>query len=207
VQASSGSLTAPHLILATNAYTGDLWPGLRRSVVPIFSGVVATEPLSPELAAQVLPSRSVLYEMGSITTYYRMDAFDRLLMGGRSTMRDASGPEAFGYLSRYALRLWPALRDVRWTHGWNGQLAYTIDHYPHFHEPAPGVLVCLGYNGRGVAMATAMGHELARRILGTPVAELDMPITSLKEIPFHGLWRQAAAARVVYGRIRDSLGI
>jgi glycine/D-amino acid oxidase-like deaminating enzyme len=69
------------------------------------------------------------------------------------------------------------------------------------------VLVCLGYNGRGVAMATAMGAELARRALGTPAADLNMPLTDLREIPFHGLWRQAATARVVYGRIRDSLGL
>ncbi len=207
VQAARGSLSAAKVILATNGYTTDLWPGLRRSIIPVFSGITATEPLPADLAAQVMPTRSVLYEMESITTYYRMDAYNRLLMGGRSTMRDRSGPQGFAYLARYAQRLWPALRNVTWTHGWNGQLALTMDHYPHFHAPAPGVLVCLGYNGRGVAMATAMGRELARHVLGTPVAERNMPVTDLREIPFHGLWRQAAAARVVYGRIRDTLGL
>jgi len=207
VQAADGSVTASTAILATNGYTGDLWPGLRRSVVPVFSGITATEPLPPALAARILPSRSVVYEAETLTTYYRLDAFNRLLMGGRSTMRDQSGPDGFAYLSRYAQRLWPDLAGVKWTHGWNGQLALTTDHYPHFHEPAPGVLVCLGYNGRGVAMATAMGAELARRALGTPAADLNMPLTDLREIPFHGLWRQAATARVVYGRIRDSLGL
>jgi glycine/D-amino acid oxidase-like deaminating enzyme len=207
LQAAAGAVSAPHVILATNGYTDNLWPGLRRSVVPVFSGITATEPLPDNLAAAVMPTRSVLYEMESITTYYRLDAFNRLLMGGRSMMRSLSGPDGFTYLARYARRLWPALRDVRWTHGWNGQLAITTDHYPHFHEPAPGVLVCLGYNGRGVAMATAMGGELARRVLGTPAAELNMPVTDLREIPFHGLWKQASMARVVYGRIRDSLGL
>jgi glycine/D-amino acid oxidase-like deaminating enzyme len=206
-QTAHGSLAAPHLVIATNGYTGDLWPGLRRSVVPVFSGITATEPLPDHLAASIMPTRSVLYEAESITTYYRVDPFNRLLMGGRSTMRDVSGPDGFAYLARYACRLWPTLRDIAWTHGWNGQLAITADHYPHFHEPAEGVLVCLGYNGRGVAMSTAMGRELARRVMGTPAPELDMPVTTLKEIPFHGLWRQAAAARVVYGRIRDSLGL
>lgn len=63
----------------------------------------------------------------------------------------------------YAARLWPELGGVTWTHGWNGQLAMTLDHYPHLHEPAPGLLIGLGYNGRGVAMGT-MGRQLARRI-------------------------------------------
>ncbi|WP_163484841.1 FAD-dependent oxidoreductase, partial [Escherichia coli] len=72
-----------------------------------------------------------------------------------------SGPENFLALSHYARRLWPDLADRNWTHGWNGRVAVTTDHLPHFHEPAPSVIAALGYNGRGVAMATAMGREIA----------------------------------------------
>jgi glycine/D-amino acid oxidase-like deaminating enzyme len=111
------------------------------------------------------------------------------------------------FLRRYAERLWPAMKGIRWTHGWNGQLAITLDHYPHIHEPAPGVTVCLGYNGRGVAMASAMGPQLAKRILGGRQDEIDMPITDLKPVPFHALWRTGVAARIAYGRIRDYLHI
>jgi hypothetical protein len=68
------------------------------------------------------------------------------------------------------------------------------------------VLVCLGYNGRGVAMSTVMGPQLARRVTGGGSAEIDIPITTMKEMPFHALWRSAVTARVVYGRIRDWLG-
>ena len=99
------------------------------------------------------------------------------------------------------------MKGTAWSHFWNGQLAVTTDHYPHFHEPAPGVLAALAYNGRGVAMATAMGTQIAARILGAAPGELDMPITNVREIPFHGLWRSALAARMAYGRIRDSLGL
>ena len=122
-------------------------------------------------------------------------------------VRDVSRPEELRYLIDYAELLWPSLRGVRWTHAWSGQLAITPDHYPHIHEPADGVLVCLGYNGRGVAMSTAMGPELARRILGGREADIAMPITGLQEIPLHGLWKSAVEARVAYGRVRDFLGL
>ena len=69
------------------------------------------------------------------------------------------------------------------------------------------MLAALAYNGRGVAMATAMGTQIAERFLGADPAALSMPITGLKEIPFHGLWKSAVSARLVYGRIRDSLGL
>ena len=204
VETPTGTVRADKLILATNGYTGDLWPNLRRSIVPVYSAIVASEPLPDAIAQTIMPTRSVLYEMGSVTVYYRLDRGNRLLMGGRSRRRDISEPHELQYLIDYALRLWPALHGIRWTHAWSGQLAVTQDHYPHVHEPDESVLVCLGYNGRGVAMSTAMGPQIARRVLG---GEIDMPITTLKEIPFHALWRSAVTARVIYGRIRDYLGV
>jgi glycine/D-amino acid oxidase-like deaminating enzyme len=207
LETAHGVVIADKLILATNGYTDDLWPGLRRSIVPLFSAIASTEPLLEQLVQSIMPSRSSLYEIGSITVYYRIGTDNRLLMGGRSVQRDVTAPDQLRYLTDYAVRLWPALSGVRWTHGWSGRLAYTPDHYPHIHEPAENVLVCLGYNGRGVAMSSAMGPQLARRVVGGRTADIDMPITTMREIPFHALWRSGAAARVAYGRVRDMLGL
>jgi hypothetical protein len=81
----------------------------------------------------------------------------------------------------------------------------TRDHYPHIHEPAPGVSICLGYNGRGVAMGTAMGTQLARRILN-PSAPFDMPVTAMKGIALHAMWPLGVRAAIAYGRMKDALG-
>ncbi|HVX77748.1 MAG TPA: FAD-binding oxidoreductase [Bradyrhizobium sp.] len=205
VTTERGEVQADWLVLATNGYTDDLWKDLRRTVVPVFSGIVASEPLSEALTSVILPERPSVYEIGSITTYYRLDENGRMLIGGRSVLSSRSGPEPFKGLSRYACRLWPSLQSCRWTHGWNGRVAVTTDYYPHFHEPAQNVIAALGYNGRGVAMATAMGGEIARRILGTPASELDMPVTDIRPIPFHAFWPVGAALRIAYGRIRDAL--
>jgi glycine/D-amino acid oxidase-like deaminating enzyme len=203
----SGTVQADRVILATNGYTDDLWPGLRRTVVPVYSGIVATEPIPEAIARAVFPRRSSLYELGRVTVYYRLDALNRLLMGGRCQQWDATRAVEMPFLARYAHRLWPQLRPFKFTHGWNGQIAATMDHYPHIHEPAPGILVCLGYNGRGVAMATAMGPELARRLLGGAPIEINMPITDMRGIPLHGFWRVGVAARMAYDRVRDHLRI
>ncbi len=207
VATPTGTVRADKLVLATNGYSDDLWSGLRRSIVPVFSAIVASEKLPEALTRDIMPTRSVLYEMGRVTVYYRLDRDNRLLMGGRCVQRDIAEPDELRYLIDYAHRLWPALRGIGWTHAWSGQLAVTRDHYPHVHEPHDDVLVCLGYNGRGVAMSTAMGPQLARRIMGGRTAELDMPITTMREIPFHALWRSAVSARMIHGRIRDWLGI
>jgi glycine/D-amino acid oxidase-like deaminating enzyme len=198
---------AEKVLIATNGFTDDLWPDLRCTIVPVFSSIAATETLPDDLARQIMPTRSVLYESGHITVYYRVDAANRLLMGGRGPMQWIRDPSAVAYLMRYAIKLWPALRGISWTHGWNSRLAMTADHYPHVHEPGPGALVYLGCNGRGVALATAMGQQLAKRLIGGETAEIDMPITSLRPIRFHALWPVAVKSVVLYGRIRDRLGL
>jgi glycine/D-amino acid oxidase-like deaminating enzyme len=207
VATPSGAVAADRIVIGTNGYTDNLWPGLRQSIVPVWSGITATEPLSEAQLRQVMPGGGVLYELGSITVYYRVDATNRLLMGGRSKLREMGGPAGFGYLQRYAEKLWPVLRGIRWGHGWNGQLGMTADHYPHLHEPEPDVLIALGYNGRGVAMATAMGGLVARRIGGEVAEGLDMPFTDLKPIPFHAFWPLAVQGRLAWGRMKDRLGL
>lgn len=203
----AGVVRADMVVLGTNGYTDDLWPGLRRSVVPVFSSIVATAPLAPEVARGILPLRGSLYESGNITVYLRVDQAGRLLIGGRGPQRPIDGPGPVRYLVRYAERLWPVLAGAAWTHGWNGQLAMTRDHYPHIHEPAPGLYACLGYNGRGVALSTAMGGEIAKLATGTPARDIAMPVTPIRPMAFHGFWRLGVMAKVMEGRIRDRLGL
>lgn len=199
-----GEVSADQVVLATNGYTGALWPGLRQTVVPVFSSICATAPLPPELAASILPGGSVLWEQGRVTVYCRTDVAGRMLLGGRGLQRNFSGPEGLRYLQRLGEQRWPGLRGAAWTHGWNGQLAVTPDHYPHLHELAPGLLTFLGCNGRGVALATAMGRELAGRLLGEEPA---LPFSTPAKIPLHPFWKLGVTAAVTKGRVLDRLGL
>jgi len=200
------SVTASNVVIATNGYTDRIWPPLARTIVPLFGAIAASEPLSEAAGRGIMPGRPVLYESGAITVYYRIDAGQRLLIGGRGPMREIDSVASIAHLTAYARRLWPILDAVRWTHAWGGRLAMTRDHYPHVHEPARGVLICLGYNGRGVAMATTMGARLARRITHAD-EPFDMPITDMKTIALHPFWPMAVKAAILHGRVSDFLGI
>ncbi|RWE34787.1 MAG: FAD-binding oxidoreductase [Mesorhizobium sp.] len=207
LKTADGSVSAEKVLVATNGYTGNLWPGLEQSLVPVFSAIAATEPLAPAVAAAILPERPVLYEAGNITVYYRIDAQNRLLMGGRGPMRPIGDASAIRYLTDYALRLWPVLAGTGWTHGWNGRVAITKDHLLHVHEPEDGILICLGYNGRGVAMASAMGNALANRLRGDETMPFPMPISGLKPIRFHRFWPLGVKAAILSGRVKDRFGL
>lgn len=206
VATSTGSVIAEHVVLATNGYTDNLWPELRRTIVPVFGAIAATAILPDGIAQSVMPSRAVLYEIGTVTVYYRLDGSGRLLIGGRGPMREISSTSAIPHLLAYARNLWPSLREVQWSHAWGGRLAMTRDQYPHVHEPARGVLACLGFNGRGIAMATAMGDQIAKRIL-SPNGDFDMPITNMKTIGLHAFWPLAVRAVIARGRLSAFLGM
>ena len=113
LETPSGTVLAERVILATNGYTDDLWPGLRQTVVPVYSGIVATEPIPEEIARDVFPKRSSLYELGRVTVYYRLDASNRLLMGGRCQQRDVTHATQMPFLARYVHRLWPQLQALQ----------------------------------------------------------------------------------------------
>src|SRR5579859_2158494 len=201
------TILADKILIATNGFTDDLWPGLRRTIVPVFSAIAATDRLPDEIAEAVLPARCSTYESGRITVYFRVDQANRLLMGGRGPMRPITRPDQIAYLTRYAARLWPALEAIPWRYGWNSQLAMTKDHWPHIHEPAENALAYLGCNGRGVALGTAMGRQLANRLIHGRAFNLDMPVLSMKPIRFHNLWPLGVRAAVMHGLICDRLGL
>jgi glycine/D-amino acid oxidase-like deaminating enzyme len=200
------AVQADRVLIATDGYSDGLVPGLARSVIPIFSAIIATAPLSAELASSLLPDRPVVYETGNITIYYRRDASNRLLMGGRGPQRKTLKREDFRHLVNYARLLWPALARVEWTHWWNGQFALTSDFYPRLHMPQPGLFVMLGYSGRGVALSSAMGAELASVLAGAAPSSFPLPVTPVRTMPLHRFWRLGVNARVAYGRLLDRLG-
>lgn len=202
-----GTVTAEKVIVGTNGYTGDLIPDLKRTIVPVYSSIAATEPLDPAMARKIMPAGGVLYEAARITVYYRLDKNRRLLMGGRGPQRPGASAASLRHLTNYAARLWPDLKSVAWTHAWNGQVALTADQYPHVHEPRKGLIACLGYNGRGVAFSTVMGAELAKIASGKEDSAVHLPMTPIEPMRFHAFWRVGVAAKLIEMRLRDRFGL
>lgn len=183
-----GSLTADRVVIATNGYTDALWPGLRATILPFVSIQAATEPLSEAQRAAVLPRGTTFAGTRRSIIYGRYDRDGRLSIGCIGSFPEA--PQALGAFSRLKAgteRAFPALRGVRWDRIWGGRIAMTTDALPHLHEPAPGLTIGLGYNGRGVAMSAVMGRTLADRLLGRPERELPFAVTPITAVPFHRL--------------------
>jgi glycine/D-amino acid oxidase-like deaminating enzyme len=211
VRTAGGAVRADQLVIGTNAY-GDLagpgagpWPALPRTVIPVFSYQAATEPLPDAVRRTILPRGQVVSDTRRLLLYFRLDPAGRLVMGGRGRFHDATDPVLYRAVMARATRLYPQLGAPRWAFWWSGKVALTLDHVPHLHEPAPGVLAALGYNGRGVAMATALGKVLAERAQGLPADRLPLPPTPVRPIPFHGLRRPILGLAAGWKRLLDAV--
>ncbi len=208
VSTPSGSVRADRVIIGTNGYT-DLagargpWPGLARTVIPVYSYIAATRPLSDDLRQSILPKGQAVSDSRRLLRYFRLDAGGRMVMGGRGAMRESADRADYASIIGSALELYPALRAREWEFVWGGRVAVTLDHLPHLHEPVPGVHAGLGYNGRGVAMATVMGKVLADRVLGrgAPV----FPESALRPVPLHRWRRPFFEVIVAWKRALDRL--
>jgi len=202
--AGGPTISAERVLLATNGYTGDLWPHLEQTMLAANSFMVATEPLSGAAAQAILPGRETGSNTQRLLLYFRRDGEGRLLMGGRGHFAEPNGPQDFQHLERSVELLFPQLGRVKYEYRWAGRVAITRDFMPHVHEPAPGLIMALGYNGRGIATATAMGKHLAARMTGS-ASPFPFPITPIRPIPLHGLQRLYVAAGVTWFSMLDRI--
>ncbi len=204
VETSRGTtVTADRVVICTNGYTSELSPQLRQTAIAINSYQVATEPLGDNLRSAVLPEGQVLSDTRKLLLYFRLDHTGRLVMGGRGPFREPKGESDWAHLVRVIGKVFPALADVPIAFRWCGRIAVTRDHLPHLHEPAPGLLIDMGCQGRGIGLQTAMGKAMAEYIATSNAAALPFPFTPIEPIPFHGLQRLYVGAVVTWYRLTD----
>ena len=202
--AAGATVRAGRVVLATNAYSDALWPGLARSVVAVNSFQVATGPLSGNLDATILPTRAVASDTRRLLSYWRRDAGGRLVLGARGTFRDPRAANDFAHIERTLRRRYPALSERPIAFRWGGRVAMTPDHLPHLHEPEPGLVIPIGCQGRGVGLQSATGRWIAEYLLRGDPRALPLPVTPLRTIPLHGLRRLYVAAMLAYYKLRDA---
>jgi glycine/D-amino acid oxidase-like deaminating enzyme len=205
VRTSRGSLTAERVVIATNAYSDDLWPGLKRTIVPVFSFQMATRPVSDNVRGTLIPGRQAVSDTHGDLHFMRWTADNRLVTGGAMLSRIDLERRLQAHVGRRLQGLFPQMGEVTFDYVWAGYLAMTPDYFPRLHQLADGVATWIGCNGRGVALGTAMGVELAKWAANeVPIDELAMPATRLAPIPAHGFAKLVARSWIWLYRRRDA---
>ncbi|MGI9223503.1 MAG: NAD(P)/FAD-dependent oxidoreductase [Woeseiaceae bacterium] len=204
VQVPEGVVRAGTVLCCTNAYNHGI-PALRGVVIPLRTAQVASAPLSGSQSRSILPGGEAASDTQRLLTSFRLTADKRLIMGGASATGGDEHPGLLRQLHRAAQLRFPGLDGLSWDFGWSGYLALTQDHLPVIFKPAGGYYAGIGCNGRGIAMATVVGRELAEIVNGKLQHECDVPIRGVRKIP--GFWLRHAGilAGVLFNRAMDTV--
>jgi len=177
VRTTRGTVTADYVIRATEGYTPAL-PGLRRAIVPVYSLMIATEPLPDSVWDQIgLAGRPTFGDERHLIIYGQRTADGRFAFGGRgapyhlgSAVRPSFDrvPTVFAALHQILHELFPQMGDTAITHTWGGPVGIARDWCASVGlDRATGLGWAGGYVGKGVATTNLAGRTLADLILGT----------------------------------------
>ena len=171
-----GTIRADVIVRATEGYTAQL-PGMKRKLLPLYSLMVATEPLPAEAWEEIgWSGYETLHDGRHLLIYAQRTADDRIAIGGRGApyhfgSRIADGfdhdPDVFASLRRQIAELFPAAADAKVTHEWGGCLGVPRDWFSSVgFDRATGLGWAGGYVGDGVSTTNLAGRTLRDLILG-----------------------------------------
>lgn len=208
VHTPEGRVKAKFIVVAGNAYLGNLVPELAAKTMPCGSQVVATEPLREEVAKSLLPQDYCVEDCNYLLDYFRLTGDRRLIYGG-GVVYGAKDPANIEAMIRpMMLKTFPQLKNVKIDYAWTGNFLLTLSRLPQVGRIGDNIYYSQGCSGHGVTYTHLAGKILAEALRGQ--AERFDAFGSLPHYPFPGgrLFRVPFTAMGAwYYSLRDKLGL
>lgn len=166
ITTDTAQITADYVVLGCNGYLGNLERKTAARVMPINNFILATEPMSPEAAAQLIRNNYAVADSKFVVNYFRFSEDHRLLFGGSESYGYRFPKDIAAKVRKPMLQIFPQLKDTRIDYAWGGTLGITMNRMPDFRRLQGHILSASGYSGHGVAMATLGGKMAADAIRG-----------------------------------------
>jgi glycine/D-amino acid oxidase-like deaminating enzyme len=200
-----GVICAKQVLVATNGYTSKITPELHRRVIPVGSAMIATQELSPNLMAHLMPKRRVFGDTLRIHHYYQASPDGlRILFGGRlAGQAQTLRPKDFVHLYRDMVAVFPELDGVQVSHAWSGYVGYTKDTLPHLGRTGR-IHHAMGYCGSGIARASHGGHQVGLQMLGSEGAHTAWNDLPFEPMPFRRFARLGVQVATTWKRFQDT---
>ena len=194
VRTALGDVRAEVIVRATEGYTASL-RGHARTLAPVYSLMLATEPLPPEVWSEIgLESRPTFSDGRHLIIYGQRTADGRLAFGGRGapyyfgsriSPEQDRNPEVHAALWEVLVDMFPALHDAAVTHTWGGPLGIPRDWWASCgFDRSTGLAWSGGYVGDGVTTSNLGGRTLADLITGQDSDLVGLPWVNHRSKPW-----------------------
>jgi len=207
VHTAQGQVKAKFVIVACNAYIGELEPKLAKMSMPCGTQVITTEPLG-QLADEIIPSDYCVEDNNFLLDYYRLSGDKRLIFGG-GVIYGARDPAHIESILRPNMcKVFPQLKNTKIDYGWTGNFLLTLSRMPEVGKLADNIYYSQGCSGHGITFTHLIGRLLSEAIRGQ--AERFSAFERLPHYPFPGgrlLRVPLTAMGVAWYDLRDRLGV
>ncbi len=182
VKTPEGSIRAKMLLIATNAYQTPI-EGLSPSKytsVQYFQ--VATKALSSNDIKTILPNGEGCWDTASVMSSFRLDAYNRLIIGGIGNLSHSASWVHSNWAKRKIKALFPHLDNISIDYSWHGKIAMTSDHIPKILKLGNNAYSVFGYSGRGIGPGTYFGKAVSESLISADESSLPIsPISHYEE--------------------------
>lgn len=200
-----GQVECDQVIVACNAYLGNLVAGLNHRVMPVASYVIATQNLGEPRARSLIRDNEAAGDSNFVVDYFRLTADHRMLFGGRCSYSGIHPKDLAANMRPRLLHIFPQLDDVAIEFAWGGHIGITYNRLPDVGRQGRSIYYAHGFSGQGVILAGMLGKVLAEAVNGD-ASRFDV-FARIRHLPFPGggLRRPALTLGMLYYRLRDLL--
>ena len=203
IQFHGGRLAADSVLLATNALDTLLAPRFAKSVIPVVVHQIATVPLNEVNRETILPENHCASDTRRDIFAFRWTRDGRLVTGGMALgATGASRSVRNSFLTRLQSMV-SISGPCNVEFGWSGVIAVTRNLLPQVCELESGLIAAVGCCGRGLALSTAIGRELAAFLCTGDRSELSVPVAPPAPIPGKAFAQHLPRLLLPWYRMRD----
>ena len=159
-----GRVTADTVLIAGNSYHRLGRRRLAGMIFPASLGIIATAPLSPELARSVSPKDYGIYDTRFVLDYYRLTADNRMIFGSGTNYSGRDTSDLADSMRPAIETTLPQLRDVEIEFAWHGMDGISINRIPQLGRIGANVYYAQGYSGHGIATSHVVAEVMAKAI-------------------------------------------
>lgn len=193
IRTPEGDLHADRIVFATNAYSV-LFPQLASRQTPVYQHIVLSEPLTKDQLESIgWKLRIGLEDAREQIHYYRLTSDNRILMGGGNiqpifgnNVHQDRNEKVFLHLRKHVVKIYPQLKDLKFSHQWGGPVSITVDVSPAISTIGKNkrAIFSGGLLGHGVSMAPYNGLTIAEMLSGIKSKRTEMFFAGRKVIPW-----------------------
>jgi gamma-glutamylputrescine oxidase len=207
LRTANGEVRCKFVVFAGSTYLGDLVPELKARIMPAGTYVVASNPLTPELARSLIPNQAAVCDNNFILDYFRVSPDLRVIYGGQVSYSTMTPMNLDASMKARMLRTFPQLAGkVNIEYSWGGFVDITMNRAPDFGRLTDNIYYLQGFSGHGLALTGIAGKLAAEAIAGQ--AERFDVYAKLKHRSFPGgnlLRTPALVLGTLWFRLRDLL--